>query len=190
MKLILITLLIAMTPFFTNKTLSNTESSHYTIITKIDNIEIREFKNLTYASYTPINDIDRDNSFRNVASYIFGGNNREEKIAMTSPVVIKLHNQNEMAFIMPKKYTINNLPKPNNKEIKLYEERSSIKACIRYSGYSNNNTEKTKVESLKKTLKKHNIKHKNDFEVLVYNSPWKFINRRNEIIVSIEYKTR
>ena len=188
MKLILITLLIVITPFFTNKILSNTEVSHYTLIAKLGNVEIREFKNLIYASHTPLNDIDRNNSFRNIASYIFRENNRDEKIEMTSPVIIKLHNQNEMAFIMPKKYTINSLPKPNNNKIKLYEEKSSTKACITYSGYSNNNTEKAKIQALKKTLKKHNIKHKNDFEVLVYNSPWKFINRRNEITVSVEYE--
>ena len=187
MKLILITLLIVINPFLTNKMLSNTEASHYTVITKLDNVEIREFKNLIYASYIPINDIDRNNSFRNIANYIFGGNNRDEKIEMTSPVIIKLHNQNEMAFIMPKKYTLNSLPKPNNNKIKLYEEKSSTKACITYSRYSNNKTEKAKIKELKKTLKKHNIKYKNDFEVLVYNSPWKFINRRNEIIVSVEY---
>ena len=188
MKLIFITLLTTMASFFSTKIFTDLESNHYTIITKLDNVEIREFKNLIYASYIPVNDIDRNNSFKNIASYIFGGNNRDEKIAMTSPVIIKLHNQNEMAFIMPKKYTINSLPEPNNNKIQLYEERSSIKACIRYSGYSNNNTEKAKIQALKKTLKKHNIKHKNDFEVLVYNSPWKFINRRNEIIVSIEYE--
>ena len=94
------------------------------VITKLDNVEIREFKNLIYASYIPINDIDRNNSFRNIANYIFGGNNRDEKIEMTSPVIIILHNQNEMAFIMPKKYTLNSLPKPNNNKIKLYEEKS------------------------------------------------------------------
>ena len=189
MKLIFITLLTIMTSLFTNKTLTETES-HYAVIKKLDNVEIREFKNLIYASYTPVNDIDRDNSFRNIASYIFGGNNRDEKIEMTSPVVIKLHHHNEMAFIMPEKYTIKNLPTPNNKKIRIYEEESSIKACIRYSGYSNIKTEKKKIESLKKTLKKYKINHKNDFEVLVYNSPWRFINRRNEIIVSVNYQSK
>ena len=91
---------------------------------------------------------------------------------------------------MPEKYTIKNLPTPNNKKIRIYEEESSIKACIRYSGYSNIKTEKKKIESLKKTLKKYKINHKNDFEVLVYNSPWRFINRRNEIIVSVNYQSK
>ena len=46
---------------------------------------------------------------------------------------------------------------------------------------------KERLQNLKKTLDKHNIKHFNDFEVLVYNSPWKVVNRKNEIRVTIKY---
>ena len=61
---------------------------------------------------------------------------------MTSPVVIKLHNKNEMAFIMPEKYTLQNLPKKNNKTLAVYEESANIKAAIKFSGYSNKKKEK------------------------------------------------
>lgn len=189
MKLKFIGILTFMSLFFTSKSSNETEE-HYVILKKVDNIEIREYKNLIYASYIPLSEADRNNSFRNIAGYIFGNNNKNEEIAMTSPVVVKLHKSNEMNFIMPKKYNLNNLPKPNNKEVKIYEENSSIKACIRYSGYSNSKIEKLKITELKKKLKKHNINHTNDFEVLIYNSPWKIINRRNEISVSVEYNSK
>ena len=160
----------------------------YTVIDKIDNIEVRKYENRIHASYTPTSYKDRNNSFRNVASYIFGGNNKNQKIAMTSPVVIKIHNENEMAFIMPKEHTITNLPVPSNKKIQIYKEPESIKACIKYSGYSNKKIEDIKIKELKDKLSKYSITHNNDFEVLVYNSPWKLINRRNEISVTIEYE--
>ena len=168
---------------------ANAEEKHYTVIKKIDDIEIREYKKLIYASYTPKDKQDKNNSFRKVAGYIFGGNNTSENIAMTSPVVIKLHNKNEKAFIMPIQYAINELPSPDNKEILLYEEPAQVKASIQYSGYTNSRIEQKKIAQLKKVLKKNNIKHNNDFEVLVYNSPYKFINRKNEIVVSIEITT-
>ena len=38
--------------------------------------------------------------------------------------------------------------------------------------------------SLIKILKEYNIEHKNDFEVNVYNPPYQFINRKNEITVT------
>ena len=179
-----------MTSFLFSKNIDTIENDHYTILGEINQIEIREYKKLIYASYTPKNKTDRNNSFRNVANYIFGSNNSNEKIDMTSPVVIKLHNKNEMAFIMPQNYTLDNLPKPKSNEIKIYNEESSIKACLKYNGYSNDNIEQKKIEELKKILKKNNIEHKNNFEVLVYNSPWKVLNRRNEVIVSIDYKNK
>tara|TARA_B100001758_G_scaffold247953_1_gene269049 strand:- start:40120 stop:41244 length:1125 start_codon:yes stop_codon:yes gene_type:complete len=188
MKTILITVVGIITLLFVIKPFKETKSNQYTVIKKIGNIEIREYKKLIYVSYIPKNIKDRDNSFRNVAEYIFGGNKTEEKIAMTSPVVIKLHNKNEMAFIMPDEYTLQNLPKAKNSKLLMYEEPSNLKASIAYSGYSNKEKEKNYINKLKKELEKYNIEHNGDFEVLIYNSPYKFLNRKNEIVVSIKNK--
>ncbi len=166
------------------------EGDNYTILEKIDDIEIREYKKLIYASYTPTSINERNGSFRNIAGYIFGDNEKMQKIDMTSPVIIKLHNNNEMAFIMPEEYSLNNLPKPKNTDIDIYEEPSNIKACLKYSGYSNKRIEKKKIKQLTEQLNKYNIEHKNDFEVLVYNSPYQLLNRKNEIVVSIQYNNK
>lgn len=187
MKITIAGIIILIAYLLISKTGSAIEENHFKLIKKIENIEIRKYKELIYATYTPKNLTDRDNSFRNIADFIFGNNSKSEKIAMTSPVVIKLHNQNEMAFIMPEKYNVKTLPKPKNKNLDIYKEKGNISACIKYSGYSNDKIEKRKIAELKKTLKKHNIQHFNDFEVLVYNSPWKVINRKNEIRVTINY---
>ena len=114
--------------FFSSTKLS--ADDFYKVVDIIDNVEIRKYNNRIHASYIPINSKDRNNSFRNIASYIFGGNSKNQKIAMTSPVVIKLHNSHEMAFIMPKKHVITGLPIPNNNKIQIYEEPESVKACI------------------------------------------------------------
>ena len=188
MKLLLISIISIIAFLFAIKIFAQEDQAHYTVIQKIQNIEIREYKKLIYVSYIPKDIKDRDNSFRNVASYIFGNNKEEKKIKMTSPVVIKLHNKNEMAFIMPEEHTLKNLPDSNNDKLLIYEEPSNIKACIRYSGYSTKIKENKYIEKLKKELRKNNIQHRNDFELLVYNSPYQILNRRNEIVVSIEYK--
>ena len=44
---------------------------NYIVLKKFDNIEIRDYSEQLYASYTPNNINDRNNSFRNVAGYIF-----------------------------------------------------------------------------------------------------------------------
>ena len=127
-------------------------------------------------------------SFRVIANYIFGGNTSNEEISMTSPVVMKPYDNHEMAFIMPDHYTLTSLPKPNNSQIKISKIPSSIKAAIRYSGYSNAKIEnKKKKEELIAVLNERHIPHKNDFEVWIYNSPYKVFNRRNEVVVSVNH---
>ena len=185
MKTLTIVSIIILLLFFAKNLFSVDAYKNYTLIKKIENIEIRQYKSTIYASYTPKNEKQRNNSFRKVAGFIFGDNTNNEKISMTSPVVIKLHNNYEMAFLMPKKYNLENLPLPNNEEINIYTEPGTLKACIKYSGYTNNSIENKKINELKKVLLKYNYSHKNDFEVLVYNSPFDFINRKNEIIVTI-----
>tara|TARA_B100000614_G_scaffold262122_1_gene294320 strand:+ start:1012 stop:2118 length:1107 start_codon:yes stop_codon:yes gene_type:complete len=189
MKIFVLSLVALLTFLFVKLIANPKDYNHYEVIDKIEKIEIRKYRKLVYASYKPKNANDRNNSFSNVAGYIFGGNNKELKIAMTSPVVIKKHNENEMAFVMPNKYNIENLPAPNNKYVNIYEEPSSIKAVISYSGYSNSKIEEDKIIELKETLKDNNIDHFNNFEVLIYNSPYQFINRKNEISVSINNVT-
>ena len=41
------------------------------------------------------------------------------------------------------------------------------------------------MKIIKLKLKENNIEHKNDIEVDVFNSPFQFINRRNEITVTV-----
>ena len=186
MKTVTIFIILFFTIFIVKNTSSQVKEMHYTIIKKINNIEIREYQDLVYVSYTPKNKQDKNNSFQNVAGYIFGDNNKKEKISMTSPVVIKLHKNNEMAFIMPKKYTLESLPKANNEDLSVYKEPANIKAAIRFSGYSNKQKEQAYIQELKNKLNILEIDHNNDFELLVYNSPYQFINRRNEIVVSLK----
>ena len=187
MKIFLVSIISLLLILFTISATNLDYKKYYNLIKKIQNVEIREYTKLLYVSYTPQSTKDRNNSFGKIADFIFGNNKSQTKIDMTSPVVIKLHNKNEMAFIMPEQYTLQNLPKKNNEKLEVYEESANIKAAIKFSGYSNKKKEKNYTDKLKKVLLKHNIAHKNDFELLVYNSPYQFYNRKNEITVSINY---
>ena len=187
MKILLVSIITILLIIFTISATNLDYKKYYKVINNIQNIEIREYPKLLYVSYTPQSKKDRNNSFKNIADFIFGNNKSQTKIDMTSPVVIKLHNKNEMAFIMPEQYTLQNLPKKNNEKLTVYEESANIKAAIKFSGYSNKEKEENYTNKLRIALLKHNITHKNDFELLVYNSPYQFFNRKNEITVSIDY---
>lgn len=163
------------------------EKEQYIIIKQIDDVEIRKYKESVNASYYSDIKTERNNYFRNLAGYIFGDNTENISIEMTSPVTMKLYGNREMIFRMPSSYTLDKLPKANNPKINFLTIASCTKAAIKYSGYSNKNIEEKKIQELKNILKKENIKHDNKFELLVYNSPYKLLNRRNEITINITY---
>ena len=164
--------------------LYNTDT--YLLLKKIDKVEIREYKPLFFASYSNDNPTNTANSsFRVLAEYIFGGNRKDETIAMTSPVVIKLFENRKMLFRMPEKYNVENIPEPNNSDIKFISTETVHKAVIKYPGYTNESKEKKQIQVLKNTLEEYNIEHNNEFELFVYDPPYKVFNRQNEISVNI-----
>ena len=179
---ILIIMLLFSFRFLNSQNIDNT----YRVIEKIGKVELREYEPSLFASYENDQEFNNQNSsFRVLADYIFGANDNNEKIAMTSPVIIKLHNNREMLFRMPKKYNKKSLPQPENNDVKILSRKKVIKATIKYSGYSNEQKELKMIDQLKNILSENNIKHNGKFELLVYDPPYKIMNRRNEISVNI-----
>jgi len=162
-------------------------SKQYELLDTLNNVEIRAYKESTNASYYSDLNSKKNNYFRNLASYIFGGNSEKKNINMTSPVTMRLYGKREMIFRMPDGFSIESLPKADNPSINLIVIPSCVKATIKYGGYTNNKIENKKINELINVLAKNKIKHNNKFEVLVYNSPYKIINRKNEIAVNITY---
>lgn len=158
-------------------------NNNYKLIRTIGAVEIRDYPKSLFASY--YSNVSGDNSkFRVLANYIFGGNDREEQIGMTSPVNMKISSKNnEMLFLMPLCYDKTNIPKPNNNDIKLISVEKRKVATIRFSGYANDEKVENKKQQLIEALKNHSIQHTNEFELLVYDSPYKLLNRRNEVLV-------
>lgn len=187
MRILLILGAISLTIIYAFSKTEKAITEKYEVIKKINNIEIRKYNESVNASYYSDSESERNKYFKNLAAYIFGENNKNENISMTSPVTMRLHGNKEMIFRMPEEYTLENLPKSNNPNINFFIIPPCIKAAIKYSGYSNKTIEKRKIGELKKTLLENNISHNDKFEVLVYNSPFKIINRRNEITVNITY---
>jgi hypothetical protein len=187
MRIALIIVAITLAVIYAFSKTETAITDKYEVLKKIKNVEIRKYNGSLNASYYSNSEGERNKYFKNLASYIFGENSRSESISMTSPVTMRLHGNKEMIFRMPEEYTLESLPKSNNPNINFFIIPACIKAAIRYSGYSNKTIETKKIAELKKILLENNIIHNNKFEVLVYNSPFKIINRRNEITVNITY---
>ena len=113
-------LLLIFINFLTFISMAQTENQKYIVTNKINDIEIREYLPAIYASVTLEENSAKQNSmFRILANYIFGGNDENQKIAMTAPVHMQKENAGEkdaltMKFVMPSEYNLNDLSKPND----------------------------------------------------------------------------
>jgi hypothetical protein len=154
--------------------------------------------------------------FRKIADYIFGNNRANqtgaaakiamtapvtlepvsEKIAMTAPVTLSAIQQgNDMTsankwrvhFVMPAKYTMSNIPLPNNAEVKLREIPGKFFAVHSYTGFNSVARVQTKSDELLAWLQSKNFKPLSSVQLSRYDPPWTLpMFRRNEIMVEIE----
>ena len=171
------------------KTTSDIEMYSYKLLKKYDQFEIRKYAAANFSYVTMKTDSYQKSSgtgFKSLAGYIFGGNEKKESIAMTSPVVMNLDETVTMQFMIPSKYTLADLPKPNNPDVKFKTEREKFLATISFGGWSNDKKIEEHTAKLKALLKENNIRHLNNFSYFGYNPPFQVINRRNEIAVEID----
>jgi hypothetical protein len=127
--------------------------------------------------------------FRQLANYIFGGNENNTKIAMTAPVRMQLSNKgSSMSFVMPPNMPLQQLPKPNQAGIKFENTPAEYVAAIRFGGYASDSDIQNYSKKLTDILAKNNITHQSNFRFLGYDAPYKFFSRRNEIIVTVQWK--
>ncbi len=181
----LLFLSIAILTIYALLSFSVSKTENYNIIRTIDSVEIRQYPALIYASH--FSQSGNNSQFRVLANYIFGGNDKNEQIGMTSPVNMRLSSKKkEMMFLMPERYEMESLPTPNSNEIDIIKMDSRKVAAIRFSGYSNSTKVKRKKQELIDTLEKYDIAYTDEFELLVYDSPYKVLNRRNEVIVILK----
>ncbi len=164
------------------------EMPEYRVIKKYENVEIRQYPAMVIAQTMlnkSTNQEQMSGGFRVIAGYIFGGNERNQKIAMTAPVVMKMGDSASMYFMMPKQYSTSELPKPNSKDVKILEEKPRVMAVIRYDGFSSDDKIKKYTNELAAIIAKYNLKTSGAYMYMGYNAPWDIINRRNEIAIEV-----
>ncbi len=174
---------------FSLKSQKNIETYPYVVNKKYDQFEIRSYKATLFTSVKLSTKKYKEASskgFSILAGYIFGNNNRNEKIAMTSPVSMSLKDSTTMMFMVPKKYKKETLPQPNLSNIKFKEEPAKTVAAINFNGWANDKKIKKYKQKLKDALDKEGILYKNRFQFLGYNAPYEVFNRKNEIIVELK----
>ncbi|NDG05437.1 MAG: heme-binding protein, partial [Alphaproteobacteria bacterium] len=115
------------------------EEPAYRVVKKDDAIEWRAYEPFLMAEVTTTGarDAAANDGFRLLADYIFGGNEPQEKMAMTIPVTQqKQHDGWTVQFVMPLSRTLADLPKPTNSHVRLFQQPAKNMLAIRFSGTS------------------------------------------------------
>lgn len=178
-----------LTQLFAWREQRNIETYSYAVEKKYDEFEIRSYEASLFTSVRLTDNTYKDASgkgFSILAGYIFGKNERNEKIAMTSPVAMSLEDSVTMMFMVPKKFKKETLPQPDRSEIKFREEPAKTVAAISFGGWANDKKIEKYKQKLIFALDAEGISHTNRFYFFGYNPPFEFFNRKNEIIVELE----
>ena len=167
-----------------------TEKQKYRTVLKDDALEIRYYPSATmatiYSSATNYKSV-ASSGFGKLARFIFGGNNENESIAMTAPVALQKDGGSyRVSFMMPHKYTLETLPKPNNKSIKILSLPKEKYAVIVFSGLVRESSYQEKEKLLNEFIKGKKLNPSGEINIARYNPPWTLpFFRRNELMLKV-----
>lgn len=181
-----------------------TEEPSFTVERKVGNVEIRRYGDRIAAETTIDADEERarNEGFRRLAGYIFGGNTGKTKIAMTAPVAQQSSEKIAMTapvaaqrgeggqwvirFFMPSEYTMDTLPTPNDDRVRLVKVPGERVAVLRYSGAYDPRAGGDKIAELLTTLRDNGIEPAGEPMSWFYDPPWTVpFLRRNEAVVTL-----
>jgi hypothetical protein len=139
--------------------------------------------------------------FRILAGYIFGGNQRDGKIAMTAPVMQTADDavttpatdsQNgaptgwNVQFMMPASYTMNTLPIPNDTRVHLLEQPRHRAAALTFSGFWSDSNLISHEAQLLRWIRVHELTATSAPIFAYYDPPWTpWFLRTIEVLVDI-----
>ena len=193
MKILLIILgvilaIIVIVQVFAFSGRKNIESYSYQVVKKYKDFEIRDYEASLFTTVKLSSKGYKDTSrkgFSILAGYIFGDNDKNKKIAMTSPVAMSLEDSATMMFMVPRGFDKKTLPKPNQSQINFVEEPAKKIAAISFTGWANDEKILKYQKKLKLILETENISYTNQFYFFGYNPPYEIFNRKNEVIVEL-----
>jgi hypothetical protein len=139
-----------------------TDEPAYVVERRIGELEIRRYAPRIEAHTrltVPDFETALDEGFRRLATYIFGDNDAEQELAMTTPVLTTPRaSTHTVAFVMPPDRTLATLPRPGDDRIKLVHVPTRRIAALRFRGRYSDET------MLEQTRRLHELVAANDLE--------------------------
>ena len=113
------------------------ETAKFEEIEKDGAYSLRVYEPMMLVS-TPLNNPEgkSNKSFMKLFKYISKGNEKKQKIAMTTPVFIDKGKEGEMYFVMPASHIKEGSPAPTDKSLKVTKQAEKVCAVYEYMGGS------------------------------------------------------
>jgi len=181
------------------------DEPNYQVLNDYVHIQIRHYPAIVIAQIEVNADYKNSSSqgFQRLAGYIFGNNKKQQKMAMTAPVIQEQEAETIamtapvlqqksgsvwlMAFVLPQGYSLSNAPEPLDSAVVIKEIPGKKTAVIRYSGSLSEQGIEEKSEELKSWLSQQGYKAISSSRSAAYDPPWTLpFLRRNEIHIDIE----
>jgi effector-binding domain-containing protein len=181
------------------------EEAGYDVLKESDSIQIRFYKPLLIAQTEVEADYEAASSkaFQRLFDYISGNNKRQQKVAMTAPVIQEKQTEEIamtapvfqeksghtwlMSFSLPAEYTLATAPVPADSAVILKEIPSKKVAVLRYSGFLSEQGIEERAKELQTWLAEQGYKAISTPRSAGFDLPWTLpFLRRNEVHVDIE----
>ncbi|MEO1527562.1 MAG: heme-binding protein [Planctomycetota bacterium] len=166
------------------------ESAAYTVLQSEGDFEVREYPELLVA-VTPsqVNEQGRDGSFMRLFRYISGGNSEEQKIAMTTPVLMREsadEASGAMSFVMPADVQLDAAPAPTADQVEIRRRAAGRFAVVRFSGRLDESTSNLNEYTLREWMADRGLIGERFAETAAYDPPFTpGPLRRNEVLIRI-----
>lgn len=182
------------------------EQPNYTVLKDYgDGIEMRKYSAYIIAE-TEITASNADEAgnlaFKRLGGYIFGGNTSKKSISMTAPVSqtksekismtvpVSQSQKNEgiwlVSFVMPKSYTLESLPVPNDPSVYFRTVPARKVMAIRFSGRWTDSNFKQHETELLAALNTHGLQSTGSTWTARYDPPFMpSFMRRNEVMIQL-----
>jgi hypothetical protein len=177
--------------FFASNSRAATETVAYTVEKAEGSFEIRSYPTLHLAQTQMKSPLqageDQDGSFMRLFRYIAGGNETQEKIAMTTPVLTTAKGDAQMMnFVMPTASVTKGLPKPKQ-DVVLQTMPAMKVVAVRFSGITSDQKETEHLSKLREWAKAQGLETTGAPMLAFYDPPWTpgFL-RRNEVLLQIK----
>jgi hypothetical protein len=191
------------------------EEPSHRIVASYPEFELRRYEPHLVAETTVAADFDKagNRAFGILAGYIFGKNRSSEKIEMTAPVNQQPASAGKgekiemtapvtqraagqgagtdsggylLSFVMPRRFTLDTLPVPDDPRVILREEPERLMAVRRYSGRWTEQNYRREEARLLAAVRKQGYEPIGAPVYARYNSPFSlWFTRRNEVMVEV-----